>query len=65
MLQPAFLDCLLVVLLPHFQDRLSPALIDVSGRQVVEALVVTVVVAVIDEGADLSFQITGQEVVFQ
>ena len=40
-------------------------MIDVGGRQVVQALVITMVVIVIDKRADLAFQIAGQEVVFQ
>ena len=40
-------------------------MIDVVRCQVVQALVVAVVVVVIDEGADLAFQVAGQEVVFQ
>jgi hypothetical protein len=64
-LQPAFSDCLFRDLLSHLQDLGSAAVIDVGRRQVVQALVVTMVVVVIDEGADLAFQIPGQELVFQ
>ena len=39
--------------------------VDVGGCQVVQALVVTLVVVMPDEGGDLRFEITGQEVVLQ
>jgi len=64
-LQPAFLDGLFLDLLSHLQDLRAATVVDVGGRQVVQALVVTMVVVVIDEGTDLVFQVPGQEVVFQ
>ena len=64
MLQAAFSDCLFLDLLSHFQDLCASSVIDVGGYQVVQALVVAMVVVVVDESADLTFQITGQEVVF-
>ncbi len=48
-----------------FDDRGSSTEVGVSGRHIVQALVVTLVVVVLDEGLDLSLEITGQEVVFQ
>jgi hypothetical protein len=39
--------------------------VDVSGRDVVEALMVTLVVVMIDQGFNLGLKITWQEVVFQ
>ena len=48
-----------------FDDRGSSTEVGVSGRHIVQALVVTLVVIVLDEGLDLSLEITGQEVVFQ
>ena len=42
-----------------------PAEVDIGGSDIVEALVEAPVIVVIDEGSDLSFEITGQEVVFQ
>ena len=65
MLQAAFSDCLFLDLLSHFQDLCASPVIDVGGRQVVQALVVTMVVVMVDESADLPFQIAGQEVVLQ
>ncbi len=38
---------------------------DVSGCDVVDALVISLVVVVVDEGFDLSFKVARQEVVFQ
>jgi hypothetical protein len=40
-------------------------MIDVGGREVDEALVVAAIVVVIDEGGDLPFEVSRQEVVFQ
>jgi len=39
--------------------------VDVCGCDVVDALVVTLMIVVIDEGFDLSFEVTGQKVVLQ
>lgn len=39
--------------------------IDVGGSEVVAALVIAPMVVVIDEGCDLGFEITRQEVVFE
>ena len=39
--------------------------VDVSGSQVLQALVIAVMVIMLDEGFDLHLQVTGQEVVFQ
>ncbi len=48
-----------------FQNGFVASEVDVGGRDVFEALVVALMVVVIDEGFDLGFKITGQEVVFQ
>ena len=65
MLQPSLSDCLFFDLLSHLQDLGAVAVVDIGRRQIAQALVVAEVVEVIDEGADLSFQVAGQEVVFQ
>jgi hypothetical protein len=39
--------------------------IDIGGRQISQALVISVMVVVVDEGADPSFKVAGQEVVVQ
>lgn len=48
-----------------FNDGRCPAEVGIGGRHVVQALVVTLVVVVLDEGLDLGFEVTGQKVVFQ
>ena len=65
MLQPAFSDCLFLDLLSHLQDIRAAAVVDVGGCQIGQALVGSMVVVVIDEGADLPFKVAGQEIVFQ
>lgn len=65
MLQAALPDGLLLDLLSRFQDLRAAAMVDVGGREVAEALVVAAGVVVIDEGADLAFEVSRQEVVFQ
>lgn len=52
-------------LLSLFQDlRIAPE-VDIGGRQVSEALVVALVVVVVDEGGDLAFQVSRQEVMLE
>ena len=65
MLQAPLTDGLSLDLLSLFQDPGTASVIDVGGCQVAEALVVSAVVVVVDEGANLPFQVAGQEVVFQ
>ena len=59
MLQAALLDRLFLDLLPFPENNLVASEVDVSWCDVVQALVVTLVVVVIDEGPDLAFEITG------
>ena len=47
------------------QDFVAAAEVDVSGREVVEALVVAAMIVVIDKSVDLMGEVTGQEIVFQ
>ena len=65
MLQASFLDCLFLDFLSQFQDFCASAVIHIERRQIVQALVVTMVVVVIDEGFDLPLQITWQVIVLQ
>ncbi len=65
MLQAAFLDCLFLDLFPFSDDVLVAAEVDIGGCDVAEALVVSFVVVVIDEGPDLAFKVAGQVVVLQ
>ena len=65
MLQAAILDCLFLDLFPFSENVFVTSEVDVCRSDVVQALVRTVVVVVIDEGTDLLLQITWQVVVFQ
>ena len=65
MLQAAMFDGLSLDPFALFDDGGSPSEVGVGGRDIVQALVVTLVVVMLDEGLDLSFEIAGQEVVFQ
>ena len=53
MLQAAVCDCGPFDAVPFGEDRLGSSKIDVSGREVVDALVIADVVIVLDEGVDL------------
>jgi hypothetical protein len=48
-----------------FDDGLRSAEAGIGGRDVVQALMVTPVVVVLDERFDLAFEIAGQEVILQ
>jgi len=65
MLQAALFDCLLFDLFPFPQNGFIAPEVDVSGRDVIQALVVSLVVVIVDERADLAFKIAGQVIVFQ
>ena len=45
--------------------NLTPAEVDIGGREVLQALVVSAVIVVLDEVANVGFEIAGQVVVFQ
>ncbi len=60
MLQAAFGDGLAFDPFAFEKDALASPKIDVGGREVVEALVVSGVVAMLDERRDLPFEISGQ-----
>ena len=65
MLQAAVSDCLFLDLLPLSQDCFVAPEVDVSRRDVVQALVVALVVVIVDEGPDLAFEIAGQIEILQ
>ena len=65
MLQAAILDCLFLDLFPFSENVFVTSEVDVCLSDVVQALVISVVVIVIDEGTDLLLQIAWQVVVFQ
>jgi hypothetical protein len=48
-----------------FDDGSCPAEVGVGGLHVAQALVITLVIIVLDEGLDLRLEVAGQEVVFQ
>src|SRR5215813_14477410 len=47
------------------QNGWTASTVDVCWGKIVDALVVAAVVIVVDKGGNLSFEITGQEIVFQ
>ena len=65
MLQAPMFDGLSLDPFALFEDGAGPAEVDVGGRHVAEALVVTLVVVVFDEGTYLGLEIAGQEVILQ
>ena len=65
MLQAAILDCLFLDLFPFSANVFVTSEVDVCRSDVVQALVIKLVAVVIHEGFDMSFNITGQEVVFK
>ncbi len=65
MLQAALADCLFLNLFPFSENGLVAAEVDVGRCDVVQALVVTLVVIIFDEGTDLALKIAGQVVVFE
>ena len=64
-LQAPKLDGLALDALALFDDGCCPAEVGVGRCHVGQALVVTLVVVVLDEGLDVGFEVAGQEVVFQ
>ena len=65
MLQAPMLDSLAFDPFALFDDGFGPAKVGIGWCHVVEALVIAPVVVMLDEGADLSLQVVGQEVIFQ
>ena len=65
MLQAAVCDGCTLDAFTLGKDYLGPAEVDVSRREVVQALVIADVVIVLDEGINLPFKIAGQVAVFE
>ena len=65
MLQSSFADGVAFSPFSLQQDCLSAPEVDICGRQVVQAFVVTAVIVVLDEAPDVSFEIAGQVVIFE
>ena len=57
MLQAAVCDSFAFNTLTFCEDCFSPAEVDVSRREVFDALMIADVIVVLDEGADLSFEV--------
>jgi len=47
------------------QDGLTASEVDVGGREVLQALVIATMIVVLDEAADVGFEIAGQVVVLE
>jgi len=58
-LQASLFDGFAFDLLPSQQDCLTTPEVNISGREVLQAFVVAVVIVVADEGANLRLQVTG------
>ena len=65
MLQAALLDCPFLDPFPFSENGFVASEVDVCGCDVVQALVVTLIVVILDECADLALKVAGQIVVFQ
>ena len=65
MLQAALLDCPFLDLFPFSENGFVASEVDVCGCDVVQALVVTLIVVIRDEGPDLALKVAGQIVVLQ
>ena len=65
MLQAPVFECFSFDPFPFQQDGLATAEVDIGGREVFQALVVSAMIVMADEGVDLSFEIAGQIIVLQ
>ena len=65
MLQASLLDDLSFDPFSFQEDGFATSEVGVGGHEVFEALVISVVIVVIDEAFDLSFEVAGQVVVFE
>ena len=63
--QAAASDGELLDLLPSFDDGRAPPEVDIGGCEVAQAFVVSAIVVMLDEGADLAFKVSRQVIVFQ
>ena len=65
MLQAAFLDCQFLDVCPFSVDEFVATKVDIGWRDIVEALMISLMVVILDESADLLFEIPWQIGVFQ
>jgi hypothetical protein len=63
--QASCCDCLSFDPFPFDEDGLAASEVDVSRRQIAEALVVSAMIVVGDEVADAGFEVAGQIVVLE
>ena len=61
----ALLDCQFLDLFPFSENVFVAPEVDISGCDVSLALLVTLVVLILDEGLDLTFEIAGRAVILQ
>ena len=61
--QAPIFDCLSFDLFTLFDDGLCTSKVDVGWCDVADALVITAMIVMLDEGLDLTLEIVGQEVV--
>ena len=64
-LQAPVLDGLSFDSFPFQKDGLAAPKVDISERKIIQALVITLVIVVLDECAELVFEVTGQLIVLQ
>ena len=65
MVQAALFDCVAFDPFAFEQDGLAAPKIDVGWGEIVEALVISAMVVVLDKGGDLSFEVLAEEVIFE
>jgi len=65
MVQAAVLNGEFLDLFSPFDDGRIPPEVSIGRRDVIQALVVTMVVVMLDEGPDLVFEIAGQVIILQ
>ena len=65
MLQAAIGDCLAFDAFAFKEDALGASKIDVSRREIAQALVIAGMVVMVDEGGDLAFEIAGQVIMLE
>jgi hypothetical protein len=63
--QAPVLDSSFLDFCPPFQDGGAAAVIDIGGRQIADAFMISAVVVMVDKALDFGFQVAGQEIVFQ
>ena len=65
MLQSSLFEGLSFDPLALMQDGLGASEVDIGGREVLQALVIATMIVVLDEAADVGFEIAGQVVILE